>query len=164
MHKRGAIARPLNWGWGIECDAINWSAVRFINAVTVTVDQAISATPTVSIPVAGDSRAEAVVTAVIADAAVVPIPLTAFTDRFDFGDAASEKDHSVATSPSSGTSMEGGDTRRYSGVASPNSYVEFTGKVTSERAVIFRAIETYDWAQTKDYVITVNGTKVANRF
>jgi hypothetical protein len=90
-------------------------------------------------------------------------PPAAFTDHVDFGDTASEAAHAVAASPSSGTSIEAGLTRRYSGVTSPGSYFEFTGDVTPGKAFILRAVETYDRAQIKDYDISVNGTKVATR-
>ena len=90
-------------------------------------------------------------------------PPAAFTDHVDFGDATSEAAHNVMASPSSGTSIEAGLTRRYSGVTTPGSYFEFTGSVTAGKPFIFRALETYDQAQIKDYDITVNGTRVATR-
>ncbi|TXN31393.1 family 78 glycoside hydrolase catalytic domain [Lacisediminihabitans profunda] len=90
-------------------------------------------------------------------------PPATFTDHVDFGEASSEAVHAVTGSPSSGTSVEAGLTRRYSGVTSPGSYFEFTGAVIPGKPFILRAIETYDRAQTKDYEISVNGTRVATR-
>lgn len=101
--------------------------------------------------------------------AVVPLtvslatPPESYTDHVDFGESASESAHAVAASPSSGTSVEAGLTRRYSGVTSPGSYFQFTGEVTPGKPFILRAIETYDQAQIKDYDISVNGTKVGTR-
>jgi len=132
--------------------------------VTTTVPVPISVTDgAVSLSVAFVSAGVELASASVPLTVSVATPPAAFTDHVDFGDGPSEAAHAVAGSPSSGTTVEAGLTRRYSGVTSPGSYFEFTGDVTPGKSFILRAIETYDRAQIKDYDISVNGTKVATR-
>jgi hypothetical protein len=84
-------------------------------------------------------------------------------DYVDLGDAASEAAHKLTAAPSSGTSVEAGRSRRYSGMFVPGSWFEFDLGVKPGRPFLLRLVETYDRAQVKDYEIQVNGTVVHRR-
>lgn len=168
-----AAAAPITGHIAVETP-MGW--VQPTAGTDVTIDPGNTATVTTAVPIPASVTAETVslvVRFVSAGSvlATAPVPLSialadppaAFTDHIDFGDAVSEAAHAVVASPSSGTSVEAGRTRRYSGVTSPGSYFEFTGTVVPGKSFVFRAVETYDRAQIKDYDITVNGTKVATR-
>ncbi|WP_022891047.1 family 78 glycoside hydrolase catalytic domain [Agromyces subbeticus] len=97
----------------------------------------------------------------IADVHVLPVSVI---DHVDLGHSFSEAQHGIAASSSSGTAPnEAGLTRRYSGVTTPGSYFEFDVAIEQGQPFLIRARETYDKAQTKDYIITVDGTVVDNR-
>jgi alpha-L-rhamnosidase len=93
-----------------------------------------------------------------------PDPATApGYDRIDLGDGASEQAHALTASPSSGTSLEAGLTRRYAGHLTPFSHFEFDMAVVPGQAFVIRAVETYDGAQTKRYKVYVDGQEVLHR-
>ncbi|MDQ2660677.1 MAG: family 78 glycoside hydrolase catalytic domain [Actinomycetota bacterium] len=97
----------------------------------------------------------------IADVHVLPVSVI---DHVDLGHTFSEAQHAIAASPTSGTAPnEAGLTRRYSGVTAPGSWFEFDVAIEQGQPFLIRARETYDKAQTKDYIITVDGTVVNNR-
>jgi alpha-L-rhamnosidase len=84
-------------------------------------------------------------------------------DHIDIGEAQSEKSHNLTASAGTGTSVEAGLTRRYTGYGVANGYFQFNMKVEPGKPFIIRAIETYDREQIKDYYILVNGVKVYSR-
>lgn len=96
--------------------------------------------------------------------AVVPVPGAGETvlDHIDLGDGASEAAHGLTASPTSGTSVEAGVTRRYSGNAA-SSYFSFTMAVPKNAPFIIRAVETYDGARLKEYSVQVDGVEVQSR-
>lgn len=83
-------------------------------------------------------------------------------DHVDFGDATSETAHALATSPSSGTNVEAGVTRRYSFRDSPGSWFSAEVKVTPNEPFILRNLETFDGPWTKKYNIYVDDVLVKN--
>ncbi|MDQ2660675.1 MAG: family 78 glycoside hydrolase catalytic domain [Actinomycetota bacterium] len=96
--------------------------------------------------------------------AIVPAPGAdeMVLDHIDLGDAASEAAHGLTASPSSGTSVEAGATRRYSGNAA-SSYFSFAMAVPKNAPFIIRAVETYDGARLKEYSVLVDGVEVQSR-
>jgi hypothetical protein len=84
-------------------------------------------------------------------------------DYVDLGEQASESAHALAAAPSSGTSVESGRTRRYSGMFVPGSWFEFDLGIQAGHPFVLRLVETYDRAQVKDYEVKVNGTVVHHR-
>ena len=84
-------------------------------------------------------------------------------DYADLGNAASEAAHKVTAAPSSGTSVEAGRSRRYSGMFVPGSWFEFDLGITAGKPFLMRLVETYDSAQVKNYEVQVNGTVVHRR-
>ncbi|RIJ77549.1 hypothetical protein D1871_06555 [Nakamurella silvestris] len=95
--------------------------------------------------------------------AVVGVPTAADNpyDHIDLGDATSEAAHNLTKSGTSGTSPEGGLSRRYTG-ADLNSYFAFDMNVPIGKPFIVNAIETFDAARTKEYTVKVNGVLVQN--
>jgi len=69
----------------------------------------------------------------------------------------------VTAAPSSGTSVEAGRTRRYSGMFVPGSWFEFDLGITRGKPFLMRVVETYDGAQVKNYTLRVNGKVVHTR-
>ncbi|MEV7627751.1 family 78 glycoside hydrolase catalytic domain [Actinoplanes sp. NPDC089786] len=94
--------------------------------------------------------------------AIVPSVADAI-DHIDLGESASEQAHRLTASPSSGTSVESGLTRRYAGHLTPFSQFEFDMAVTPGRPFVVRAVETYDRAQIKRYKVYVDGAEVLLR-
>ena len=90
-------------------------------------------------------------------------PLPAPLDHIDLGVAASEQAHGLTASPSSGTSLEAGLTRRYAGHLTPFSQFAFDLTVVPNAAFVLRVVETYDRAQTKRYKVYVDGQEVLLR-
>jgi hypothetical protein len=84
-------------------------------------------------------------------------------DYVDLGEGASEAAHAVTAAPSSGTSVESGRTRRYSGMFVPGSWFEFNLGIQQGKPFVLRLVETYDRAQVKNYEVQVNGTVVQRR-
>lgn len=82
------------------------------------------------------------------------------TDHVDFGDGPSETEHAVQASPSSGTSLEAGVTRRYSHTNHPGSWFSAEYEVPAGEPFLLRNLETYDGAKTKKYEIWVDDTLV----
>ncbi|WP_328989430.1 family 78 glycoside hydrolase catalytic domain [Kribbella sp. NBC_01245] len=83
-------------------------------------------------------------------------------DYVDLGDSSSEGAHGVTAAPSSGTGVEAGRTRRYSGLQVPGSWFEFDLRIQPGQPFVMRLVETYDVAQVKDYEVRINGV-VAHR-
>lgn len=97
----------------------------------------------------------------IADVYVLPVDVI---DHVDLGHTFSEAQHNIAASSTSGIAPnEAGLTRRYSGVSVSGSYFEFDVAIEKGQPFLIRGLETYDKAQTKDYIITVDGVVVNNR-
>jgi alpha-L-rhamnosidase len=84
-------------------------------------------------------------------------------DYVDLGDGAAEAAHNLAAAPSSGTSVEAGRSRRYSGMFVPGSWFEFDLGIKTGQPFLMRLVETYDQAQSKDYEVQVNGQVVHHR-
>jgi glycosyl hydrolase family 2 len=86
------------------------------------------------------------------------------TDHVDLGDTASESAHGLTASPTSGTNVEAGLTRRYGGYRVPDAWYEFDLAVTAGKGFVLQGLETYDDnPQQKSYRILVDGKLVATR-
>ncbi|GAB3936590.1 alpha-L-rhamnosidase [Kribbella albertanoniae] len=85
------------------------------------------------------------------------------SDYVDLGEAASEGAHRVTAAPSSGTGVEAGRTRRYSGLQVPGSWFEFDLRIQAGQPFVLRLVETFDQAQVKDYEVRINGVLVHHR-
>lgn len=81
-------------------------------------------------------------------------------DHVDLGVAASEQAHALTASPSSGTSVEAGLTRRYAGHLTDFSHFELDVAVVPGEPFLLRATETYDRTQTKRYKVYVDDEEV----
>ncbi|TBN58270.1 alfa-L-rhamnosidase [Glaciihabitans arcticus] len=84
-------------------------------------------------------------------------------DWVDLGDATAESTRAIQQSGTSGTTLEAGLSRRYSGASTPGSWFSFTINVNQGQPFILRATETYDGIATKKYDVKVNGTVVHAR-
>ncbi|GLY93219.1 glycosyl hydrolase [Actinoplanes sp. NBRC 103695] len=85
-------------------------------------------------------------------------------DHVDLGDTASEKAHGLTASPTSGTNVEAGLSRRYAGYRVPDAWYEFDVAVTPGKPFVLQGLETYDDnPQQKSYRILVGGELVATR-
>ncbi len=91
---------------------------------------------------------------------VTPPPSAATVDHVDFGDNASETAHALQASPSSGTNVEAGLTRRYANSANPGAWYSVQVDVPAGKPFVLRDIETFDAARTKKYNVYVDGTQV----
>jgi len=91
---------------------------------------------------------------------VTPPPAAAVVDHVDFGDSASETAHALQASPSSGTNVEAGLTRRYANSGNPGAWYSVQIDVPDGKPFVLRDIETFDAARTKKYNVYVNGTQV----
>ena len=151
-----------------------WALPQPSADVTIQGGQDAVLSAPVRIPLEGNA-APVELTAVVADAhqtlasTVVPFTFTQTltpTDAIDYadlGDAAAETAHKVTAAPSSGTSVEAGRTRRYSGMFVPGSWFEFDLGITAGKPFLMRVVETYDGPQVKDYTLLVNGKAVHHR-
>ena len=93
-----------------------------------------------------------------------PTPPATASDHVDFGDPASETAHRVTGSATSGTNTEAGLTRRYGGYRVPDAWFQTELAVTSGRAFVLQATETYNAdPQQKSYRVFVDGELVATR-
>ncbi|MFC0629440.1 family 78 glycoside hydrolase catalytic domain [Kribbella deserti] len=90
-------------------------------------------------------------------------PADGAIDHVDLGDPASETAHWVTAAPSSGTGVEAGRTRRYSGLRVPGSWFEFDLRIQPGQPFVMRLMETFDVAQVKDYEVRVNGVVAHHR-
>jgi len=90
-------------------------------------------------------------------------PPASYVDHADLGDAASERAHNLTASPSSGTNVEAGLTRRYTNSAQPGGWFELDLKVPSDGPSVIRMVETYDSPQLKTYDVVVDGVVVHQR-
>lgn len=81
-------------------------------------------------------------------------------DHIDFGNAASETAHALSSSPSSGTNVEAGVTRRYAHSNFPGSWYSAEYHVTPGEPFLLRNIETFDGAKSKKYNIYVDDVLV----
>ncbi|WP_134741763.1 glycosylhydrolase-like jelly roll fold domain-containing protein [Nocardioides sp. 503] len=94
----------------------------------------------------------------------VGTPPTGATDHVDLGDAASESAHGLTASPTSGTNVEAGLTRRYGGYRVPDAWYEFDLRVAAGKGFVLQGLETYDDnPQQKSYRVLVDGRLVATR-
>jgi alpha-L-rhamnosidase len=89
-----------------------------------------------------------------------PPPADDVVDHVDFGDATSENAHAIQASPSSGTNVEAGLTRRYANSANPGAWYSVQVAVPDGKPFVLRDIETFDAARTKKYNVYVDGTLV----
>jgi alpha-L-rhamnosidase len=85
------------------------------------------------------------------------------TDRVDLGNATSEAAHGLTASPTSGTNVEAGLTRRYTNNSANTGWFEVDVAVPANQAFVIRAIETYNMAQVKTYDVLVDGTTAVER-
>jgi hypothetical protein len=91
-------------------------------------------------------------------------PPAGASDHVDLGDSASEAAHRLTASPTSGTNVEAGLTRRYGGYRVPDAWYEFDLAVTAGKGFVLQGLETYDGnPQQKSYRIFVGGKLVATR-
>lgn len=160
----GSVTVSLPDGWHadpVEGLVIEPSGERAVE-VTVAAGHEGTAGPvaaTLALQYAGDTVAES----------TVPLrfdlvtPPDAPTDHVDLGNPASEQEHNLVASPTSGTNVEAGLTRRYTFHGVAGAYFEFDLEVEPDRPFALRAIETYDNPQRKDYEIYVNGALVHER-
>ncbi|WP_370616879.1 family 78 glycoside hydrolase catalytic domain [Mumia qirimensis] len=81
-------------------------------------------------------------------------------DHVDVGLASSEQAHRLTASPSSGTNVEAGLTRRYTHSSYPGGWFEMDLAVPAGEAFVLRAVETYDGPRRKTYDIVVDGVVV----
>lgn len=88
---------------------------------------------------------------------------TSVTDHVDLGFGYSENTHNLGAAASSGTSVEAGYTRRYSGIQNPGSWFEFDMAVPEDSPVLLRVRETYNGPQTKEYSVIVNDVLLEER-
>lgn len=84
-------------------------------------------------------------------------------DHVDLGESSSEGTHAVTAAPSSGTGIEAGRTRRYSGLQVPGSWFEFNLRIQPGQPFVMRLVETFDHAQVKDYEVRINGVVAHHR-
>jgi hypothetical protein len=91
---------------------------------------------------------------------VTPPPAAAVLDHVDFGDNASESAPALQASPSSGTNVEAGLTRRYANSGNPGAWYSVQLAVPDGKPFVLRDIETFDGARTKKYNVYVDGTLV----
>jgi alpha-L-rhamnosidase len=151
-----------------------WAAPAPSESVTLAPGGETTVSVRLAVPVAGDAGPVSL-TARFVDAqgelasGQVPFTVTESltpsnaTDYVDLGEQASESAHALAAAPSSGTSVESGRTRRYSGMFVPGSWFEFDLGIQAGQPFVLRLVETYDRAQVKDYEVNVNGTVVHHR-
>jgi alpha-L-rhamnosidase len=105
----------------------------------------------------------------LVESAAVPIQFDLVTPpdeaigHVDLGNPESEQAHNLQASPTSGTNVEAGLTRRYTFQGEAGAYFEFDLAVEAGQAFALRAIETYNGPQRKDYEIYVNGVLVHER-
>lgn len=107
-------------------------------------------------------RGASVLTAVERAVSVAPLrpPSATAVDHVDFGDAGSETAHALQASPSSGTNVEAGLTRRYANSASPGAWYSVQVDVPAGQAFVLRAVETFDGPRTKKYHVYVDDVRV----
>lgn len=96
-------------------------------------------------------------TASITAPALSAPPTETVTDSVDFGVSASETQHSVRGSATSGTSTEAGLTRRYSNNSTPGSWYSADVAVPAGSPYLLRMRETWNSAGEKDYEVLVDG-------
>jgi hypothetical protein len=89
-----------------------------------------------------------------------PPPADRVVDHVDFGDNASETAHALQASPSSGTNVEAGLTRRYANSGNPGAWYSVQVDVPDGTPFVLRNIETFDGARTKKYHVYVDDTLV----
>ena len=94
---------------------------------------------------------------------LVPTPPTGVVDHADVGDAASEAAHGLTASPGSGTNVEAGLTRRYTGVTAGDGHFELDLDVPAGEAFVLTVVETYDGPQRKTYDVLADGVRVLSR-
>ncbi|MBD8079870.1 glycosyl hydrolase [Cellulosimicrobium arenosum] len=91
-------------------------------------------------------------------------PPDAALDHVDLGDRDSEAAHALESSPTSGTNVEAGLTRRYGGYRVPDAWYEVDLAVEAGRSFVLQGLETYnDDPQVKGYQVYVGGERVATR-
>ncbi|MFI6520316.1 family 78 glycoside hydrolase catalytic domain [Spirillospora sp. NPDC050679] len=88
-------------------------------------------------------------------------PTEQVSDHVDFGEPASETAHAVTGSPTSGTGLEAGLTRRYSDNGTPGSWFSARVKVPAAgKPFLLRVLETWNTPGVKDYDVYVGDTLV----
>ena len=90
-------------------------------------------------------------------------PPAGAVDHVDLGNAASEQAHGLTASPSSGTNVEAGLTRRYTNSANPGGWFEMDLAVPAGERFVLRMVETYDQAQLKTYDVLIDGVVAHER-
>lgn len=96
-------------------------------------------------------------TAAITAPALSAPPTDPITDYVDFGASASETQHAVRGSATSGTSTEAGLTRRYADNGTPGSWYSADVAVPAGSPYLLRMQETWNTGGTKDYEILIDG-------
>ncbi len=90
-------------------------------------------------------------------------PPAGAADHVDLGNSASEQAHGLSASPSSGTNVEAGLTRRYTNSASPGGWFEVDLAVPAGERFVLRMVETYDSPQLKTYDVLLDGAVAHER-
>jgi hypothetical protein len=155
-----SIGGPAGWGDPVTSPySLAAGATSTVDAV-VTVPLTVSE-ETVQLVVATGATAAERRTAPLAVAFTNP-PAGA-VDHVDLGNAASEQAHALTASPSSGTNVEAGLTRRYTNSASPGGWFEMDLTVPAGEAFVLRMVETFDSPQLKTYDVLLDGVVVHER-
>jgi alpha-L-rhamnosidase len=160
---RGSVQATLPAGW----KSVPSARITVPPGQTVTADvPVVVPLDMVGGPVATTlTLRDAGVTLATADASpsfdlVTPPPADAVVDHVDFGDTTSETAHALQASPSSGTNVEAGLTRRYANSGNPGAWYSVQLDVPPGQPFVLRDIETFDGARTKKYNVYVDGTLV----
>ncbi|WP_182525362.1 family 78 glycoside hydrolase catalytic domain [Nocardioides dongkuii] len=90
----------------------------------------------------------------------LPRPPTAYVDHVDFGAPASENAHGIQASPTSGTNVEAGLTRRYANAGTPGAWYSVTVDVPAGEPFLLRGVETYGGPTPKKYHVYVDDVLV----
>lgn len=160
---RLTVAVPAGWATPAASDPVTLvPGAETSLSVPVDVPLVGNAAPVMLTGTFSDARGELVSTAVPFLVTQSLNPGNAI-DYVDLGEGVSEAAHGVTAAPSSGTGVEAGRTRRYSGMFVPGSWFESTLGVRAGQPFLMRLVETYDQAQVKNYEIRINGMVVHRR-
>lgn len=172
VHNRST--KPVSGSLSIKTPAAWGSSDEASTEVTIAPGEDQALTVPVQVPLTGDAGPVTLAASFddarqSLDSTTVPFRFTMSLgpadaiDYVDLGDGPSEAAHDVTAAPSSGTSVEAGRTRRYSGVSVAGSWFEFDLAITRGQPFLVRLVETYDRSQTKNYAILMNGILVHPR-
>lgn len=155
-----SLTGPSGWSAPEGTDYVLAAGEEREVTVTVGVPLSVTGGPAAIEVSTGTTAAERTAITVAVVFAAEP---AVFVDHADLGSSASEQAHGLTASPSSGTNVEAGLTRRYTGAAQPGGWFEFDLAVPAGEAFLVRAVETYDSAQFKTYDVVMDGGVVHSR-